>query len=48
MMKKNYIAPNIEEISVMTADVITFSQNAISVLGETDWFGKSIYDLEFN
>lgn len=48
MMKKNYVAPDMEKISVLTADVITFSQDGISVLGEDDWSGKSINDLEFN
>ena len=48
MMKKNYVAPNMEEIVVMTADIITFSPNAISVLEENDWSGKSLNDLEFN
>ena len=45
-MKNNYIAPNAELIMIMTADVITFSTEA--VLGENDWNGKSIDDLEFN
>ena len=45
-MKNNYIAPNAKLIMIMTADVITFSTE--SVLGENDWKGKSINDLEFN
>ena len=45
-MKNNYIAPNAELIMIMTADVIAFSTE--SVLGENDWKGKSINDLEFN
>ena len=45
-MKNNYIAPNAKLIMIMTADVIAFSTEL--VLGENDWIGKSIDDLEFN
>ena len=47
-MKKNYFAPKIEKIFILTTDVITFSQNAIKVLEDSDWVGMSINDLEFN
>ena len=48
MMKKSYIAPNMEKIFVHTNDVITFSVNAITILDADNWNGMSINDLEFN
>ena len=47
IMKKSYIAPNMEKIYVLTNDVITFSENAITILDADNWFGTSINDLEF-
>lgn len=44
---KKYIAPDMDCIWALSADVITFSENAVGILDEDDWDGKSISDLEF-
>lgn len=43
-MKKMYATPHAEQMSLMSADVITMS---VAILGEEDWDGKNINDLEF-